>query len=83
MVVDRITAGDLIMAVIRARSQWRLAIGLITFTGLVIMQATRITPGGQGIGDGGMGTEPGSTAITSCEDTDRSVLVAVDIQTIG
>jgi hypothetical protein len=65
MVVDRITAEDLIMAVIQARSQWRLAIGLTMFAALVITQAGRIMSGDQDIGDGGMGTEPGSTAITS------------------
>ena len=67
--VDPITA-DPIMEVIRALSRSRLAIGLITFMGLVITQATRITPGEQVIGGRGMAIEPGSTAITSCEDTD-------------
>src|SRR5207248_10667119 len=67
--VDPITA-DPIMEVIRALSRSRLAIGLITFMGLVITQATRITPGEQVIGGRGMVIEAGSTAITSCEDTD-------------
>ena len=67
--VDPITA-DPIMEVIRALSRSRLAIGLITFMGLVITQATRITPGEQVIGGRGMVIEPGSTAITSCEDTE-------------
>ena len=51
--VDPITA-DPIMEVIRALSRSRLAIGLITFMGLVITQATRITPGEQVIGGRGM-----------------------------
>ena len=59
-----------IMEVIRALSRSRLATGLITFAALVITQATRITPGEQVIGGGGMVIEPGSTAIMSCEDTD-------------
>lgn len=64
MVVDRITAGDLIMAVIRAPSQSRLAIGLIMFAALATTQAERIMFGGQDIGDGGTVSERGSTAIT-------------------
>jgi len=57
--------------------------GLTTFTGLVTTQATRITPGGQDIGDGGMVTESGPTAITLCEDTDRQGRAAIDVQTMG
>ena len=62
-----------IMEVIRAPSRSRLAIGLIMLTALVITRATRITSGGQDIGRGGMVSESGSTAITSSEDTDRTV----------
>jgi hypothetical protein len=72
IMVDRITA-DLIMEVIRAPSRSRLAIGLTTFVALVITWATPITSGGQDIGDGGMVSESGSTAITSCVDTDPAV----------
>ena len=70
--VDRITA-DPITAVIRVPSQLKLAIGLTTFAALVITQATPITSGGRDIGHGGMVSESGSTAITSCEVTDRAV----------
>jgi len=69
-ITDRTMVGR-IMEVILAPSRSRLAIGLITFTGLVITRATRITSGGQDIGGGGMGNECGSTATTLCEDTDR------------
>ena len=63
IMVDPITA-DPIMEVIRALSRSRLAIGLITFMGLVITQATRITFGGGDIGRGATTSEFGSTAIT-------------------
>ena len=69
IIMGRITV-DRTMAAIPGRLPSKLAIGLITFTGLVITQATRITPGEQVIGGRGMVIEPGSTAITSCEDTD-------------
>lgn len=71
-ITDRTMVGR-ITEVIRARSRSRLAIGLIMLTALVITRATRITPGGQDIGRGGMVSESGSTAITSSEDTDRTL----------
>src|SRR5437899_13001664 len=83
---DLITVRGPIMAAgpttaVRAPLQSRLAIDLTMFAALVITQAAPITSGGQGTGRA-MATF-GSTAITSCGDTDRVVFRAIDIQTIG
>ena len=72
MLAVRIITDPITEGVIRAPSPWRLAIDLITFTELVITKAAPITSGDQDIGHGGMVSESGSTAITSCEeDIDR------------
>jgi hypothetical protein len=71
-ITDRTMVGR-ITEVIRAPLRLLLAIGLITFTGLLITRVTRITCGDQDIGRGGMDNKSGSTAITLCEDTDRIV----------
>jgi hypothetical protein len=68
---DHIMAGPTVA--MRVPSQSRLVIGLTTFTGLVITKAAPITSGGGDIGHRETARESGSTAITSCEDTDRVV----------
>ena len=71
-VADLITAAGPIMEVTRVRLLWRLAIGLTTFAALATMQAAPITCGDRDIGGFGTVSESGSTAITSCAETDRS-----------
>lgn len=58
-----------ITEVIRGPLRSRLATGRITFTDLVITQATRITSGGQDIGGIVTAREFGSTATTPFADT--------------
>ena len=65
------TAQD--MPLTQAPLQSRLATGGIILAALVITWAAPITSGGQGTGDGGTVKKSGSTAITSCEDTDGVV----------
>jgi hypothetical protein len=79
---DRIMAGPTTV-VMRVPWRWGLVIGLTTFTGLVITEATRITSGKRDIGHREMAREYGSTAITSCEDTDRVVFVAADLKRLA
>jgi hypothetical protein len=59
-------------AVIRAQSQWRLEIGLTTFTVPAITKDAHITSGSLVIGQRETVRECGSTAITLCEDSDRA-----------
>jgi hypothetical protein len=62
---------DPITEVIRAPSRWRLAIGLTTYMGRVIMQAEAITSGNQDIGQRETASESGSTVITPCDEAIR------------
>jgi hypothetical protein len=73
IMADPITADPIMGGGIRPPLQSTLATGRIILVVLAITWAVPITFGGLDIGDGATAKESGSTAITSCEDSDRAV----------